>query len=109
MDKREKELLRDHYTGQLEMLAEKARGLKESSRPVAPDDALGRLTRLDAIQAGEIQASALRQAQAQQAGIEHALRQMDDPDFGLCVECGNPIPQARLLAVPGSRHCVNCA
>ena len=26
----------------------------------------------------------------------------------LCDECGNPIPEARRLAVPGIQHCVSC-
>lgn len=27
----------------------------------------------------------------------------------LCQTCGEPIPKKRLEAVPGTRHCVNCA
>ncbi len=76
---------------------------------MAPDDALGRLTRMDAIQDQEMTRNALRQAERELAGLERALRQLDDPDFGLCEGCDAPIPMGRLLALPGATHCVNCA
>ncbi|MBW1682792.1 MAG: TraR/DksA family transcriptional regulator [Deltaproteobacteria bacterium] len=31
-----------------------------------------------------------------------------DEDFGICEECGEPIPPARLLIVPDSTLCVTC-
>ncbi|MCP4715287.1 MAG: hypothetical protein GY868_09235, partial [Deltaproteobacteria bacterium] len=34
---------------------------------------------------------------------------IDDPDFGLCAECGEPIPFKRLMIMPGSTLCVGCA
>ncbi|QYN44558.1 MULTISPECIES: DksA/TraR family C4-type zinc finger protein [unclassified Gilliamella] len=42
--------------------------------------------------------------------IENARRQLkqgaQSADF--CVECGDPIPQARKLALPGVQYCLNC-
>lgn len=41
--------------------------------------------------------------------VEATLRRMDDdPDFGLCVECGEPIPFKRLRATPTAVRCVDC-
>ncbi len=40
--------------------------------------------------------------------LEAAERRIDDPDFGLCGECGGPIPEARLVAQPGASRCVAC-
>jgi len=37
------------------------------------------------------------------------LRMINDPDFGLCRECEEPIPFARLMIVPESDLCVQCA
>ncbi|MBW1833433.1 MAG: TraR/DksA C4-type zinc finger protein [Deltaproteobacteria bacterium] len=34
---------------------------------------------------------------------------IDDPDFGLCCECEEPIPFARLMIMPESDLCVKCA
>jgi len=37
-----------------------------------------------------------------------ALERVDDGDYGLCTECGEPIPARRLLAVPDATTCVAC-
>ena len=108
MDPGEKTALREHFQALREELSRQLPSLKESAKPVAPDDALGRLTRLDAMQSQEIGKNALRQVTAQLANIDHALSRMDEPDFGLCAECAAPIPLGRLKAMPGARHCVKC-
>jgi RNA polymerase-binding transcription factor DksA len=41
--------------------------------------------------------------------IAQALRRIDEGTFGRCEECHNPIPKARLQALPYTRHCVECA
>src|SRR5436305_11415850 len=41
--------------------------------------------------------------------IREALERIRLGTFGRCEECGAPIPKARLLAVPYTRHCVECA
>jgi len=41
--------------------------------------------------------------------LERALTMIDDPDFGLCCECEEPIPFARLMIMPESDLCVKCA
>ncbi len=48
-----------------------------AAKPVPPDDALGRLTRLDAIQSQVISRNTLRQVQAQLAKLEFALSRVD--------------------------------
>jgi DnaK suppressor protein len=37
-----------------------------------------------------------------------ALERVDDGDYGVCSECGAPIPARRLLAVPDATTCVEC-
>jgi RNA polymerase-binding transcription factor DksA len=38
--------------------------------------------------------------------IDDALRRIDDGSYGICEECGKPIDEARLEAVPWARYCV---
>jgi len=45
---------------------------------------------------------------AQLAQIEQALRRLEEGTFGLCVECGKPIPQKRLQLLPFATHCIRC-
>jgi len=40
--------------------------------------------------------------------IEDALTRIRNEDFGICEECGQPISEARLQAVPWTRWCRNC-
>ena len=41
--------------------------------------------------------------------IRDALGRMDRGTFGQCEECHQPVPKARLQALPYTRHCVECA
>jgi DnaK suppressor protein len=81
----------------------------ELAQPVAPDDAIGRLTRMDAIGNKSINEAALREARNTLAKLERALKMIDQPGFGLCRECEEPIPVARLMIMPESDMCVECA
>jgi RNA polymerase-binding transcription factor DksA len=38
-----------------------------------------------------------------------ALQRIDDGSFGACTECGTPIYEERLKAIPYSALCVRCA
>jgi DnaK suppressor protein len=40
--------------------------------------------------------------------IEDALTRIRQEKFGICEECGQPISQARLEAVPWTRRCRDC-
>lgn len=40
--------------------------------------------------------------------IEEALNRMEDGEYGVCMECDEPISIKRLQAVPWARYCVRC-
>ncbi|MDJ0781369.1 MAG: TraR/DksA C4-type zinc finger protein [Desulfosarcinaceae bacterium] len=79
------------------------------AEPVSPDNAIGRLTRMEAINSRSINAAALRKAKQRHTRLTRALARIDDPDFGLCRECEEPIPHARLVVLPEAELCVACA
>lgn len=83
--------------------------LEEETEPVAPDVAIGRLSRMDSIEAREIKMATLRQAQGARSAIKRIIRQKDTPLFGVCIFCRQPIPVERLLAMPESNKCARCA
>jgi DnaK suppressor protein len=37
--------------------------------------------------------------------VQDALRRIEDGTYGKCVDCGRPIPEARLQAVPWTPYC----
>jgi RNA polymerase-binding transcription factor len=41
--------------------------------------------------------------------VERALYRMEEGTYGICRECGNPIDDARLKAIPWTRLCIDCA
>lgn len=70
---------------------------------------VGRLSRMDAMQLQQMALAADRQRQVQVNRIQRALKQIDDGEFGYCLECGNEIPEGRLQADPAAHLCVTCA
>jgi DnaK suppressor protein len=40
--------------------------------------------------------------------IGAALKRIDDGDFGICLECEEPISPKRLAAVPWAAYCLHC-
>ncbi|HKI81970.1 MAG TPA: TraR/DksA family transcriptional regulator [Pseudodesulfovibrio sp.] len=84
--------------------------LKEQVKPVAPDNAIGRVSRMDNIVNQSVAEAQLSKAKVRLARLEDALKRVDeDEDFGLCLDCGDPIPMARLKAMPETSLCVECA
>ncbi len=109
MEQEEKEKLRSHILEQIEVLKQDITAFKASSQPVSPDNAIGRLTRMEAMNSQSINEASLRKARINLAGMERALNLIDDEDFGICAECGEAIPFKRLMIVPETRMCVACA
>ncbi len=54
---------------------------------------------LDALDAG---------IRAEMSQIERTLERIDAGDYGICIDCGEKIPEKRLLAVPEAIRCVFC-
>lgn len=56
------------------------------------------------------QVSALhRQAEEDLAATDDALARLDDHDYGMCAGCTKPIGVERLVVLPASTLCVDCA
>ena len=82
---------------------------REMSQPVAPDDAIGRISRMDAINNKSVTEASLRQAEEKLRNLKRVLSQVGTREFGICVKCAKPIKEARILYRPESLSCVNCA
>jgi DnaK suppressor protein len=82
---------------------------QEITKPIAPDVAIGRISRMDAINNKSVTEAALRQAEEKLRNLQKVLSKIDDKDFGICLKCHKPIPLGRILIRPESLDCVNCA
>ncbi len=83
--------------------------LEDMTQPVVPENSLGRISRMDAINNKSVMEASLRNNQRRLGKLKAALQKIDSEDFGLCFDCKNPIPEARILFMPESNQCVRCA
>ncbi len=82
---------------------------REMTKPIAPDCAIGRVSRMDAINNKSVTEASLRQAEHKLLSLNRVLSMYGTDDFGKCVKCKTQIPIARVLFRPESLYCVNCA
>jgi RNA polymerase-binding transcription factor len=82
---------------------------KELTKPIAPENAIGRISRMDAINNKTVNEAALRKAEQKLTNLKVALSNINDPDFGICFKCNSQIPIGRILLLPHTRYCVHCA
>ena len=83
--------------------------LEDATKPIAPENSLGRISRMDAINNKSVAEAALRSSRKKLNKLRLALTKIDEPGFGTCKLCKGPIPQARLVFMPESTRCVRCA
>ena len=82
---------------------------KEMAQPMAPDVAIGRVSRMDAINNRSVVEAALRKAEEKLKNLEFVFSKIDSDDFGVCLNCENEIPLGRILIRPESLLCIHCA
>ena len=71
--------------------------------------AVGRLSRMDAMQQQAMAEAQERTRQLDLQRIEQAYRRIRDEDYGYCMECDEEIPDGRLAIDPMAERCVKCA
>ena len=83
--------------------------LEELTKPIAPENSIGRVSRMDAINNKSINEATLAQTRTKLDKLQYALDKCSEPEFGSCKRCGQAIPMGRLLLMPESLFCVQCA
>ena len=109
MTKKETEEIAVIISEQILKTEKKVADYKELNQPIAPDCAIGRISRMDAINNKSVTEAALRQAEKKLEGLIYMQKTLGNKDFGLCQRCKQAIPVPRLLFMPQSRFCVNCS
>lgn len=71
--------------------------------------AVGRLSRMDAMQAQAMSLNARQRRESTLKAIERALLRLRDDEFGDCMDCDEPIAHARLQFDPTATLCISCA
>lgn len=109
MTKEEQHAFRAPLETLIEDLEAQLKVADSSDDSIAPDNAIGRLTRMEAIQAKSMSAAARREKQRRLYRARRALERIDKGTYGTCVECGQEIPEGRLDIMPEAPYCVRCA
>lgn len=101
--------LRERITGDLESLDKELKALELQLKPIAPDCSLGDLLRSEMMHDQEVLNGAYIEAKKRYNRLLYAKEHLDDEQYGVCIECDEPIAFRRLLLMPESRYCVSCA
>ena len=85
--------------------------MEEVTQPIVPENSLGRITRMDAINTKSLNEATLRQSKIKLGQLEYTLKRIEskDPKFGYCSNCEDPIPLPRIMLMPESDKCIKCA
>jgi len=105
----DRQLLRLKIESSIEQIKEDIEDLKILTAPIAPENAIGRLSRMDAINNKSINEAALRKSKEKLQKLKYALSRIEDENFGMCDRCAKPIQPMRIMLMPESNYCVSCA
>ena len=109
MNERERAELKQKIIEEISTQKHLIESFTETSKPVAPDNAIGRLTRMEAISSQGISEASLNSSKVKLEQLEKALEKIDLPEFGICIRCANSISEGRIMLMPESTVCVTCA
>ncbi len=78
--------------------------------PVELDQqAVGRLSRMDALQVQAMALETSRRRGVELRRIASALARIDEGEYGYCLECGEEISVRRVELTPAAPLCIGCA
>lgn len=105
----DKEAIRKKIEAEIVKVQKDIEDLADQTKPVGPENAIGRVSRMDAINNKGVIEASLHQAKETLAKLESALAKVNETDFGICTGCQQPIPPGRLMLMPHATRCVKCS
>jgi DnaK suppressor protein len=109
MDKAQLKALQEKLENEIKSTQEKINKYSELCKPIAPENSIGRISRMDAINNKSVVEAALRVAIDKMQQLKEMQNKIKDADFGICNKCKQAIPFGRLIIQPYSKFCVICA
>ena len=102
--------MRDRLLKLREELESVAETGNESAAVVELDQTkIGRLSRMDAMQAQAMAKASGHRREAMLRNIEAALQRIDAGSYGICFDCDETINPKRLEFDPTASRCIDCA
>ena len=109
MEANERKQLKDRITVLISEGEHEIQMLEEHVQPISPENSLGRISRMDAINNKGVAEASMRNKKKKLTKLKMALGHIDDEGFGICEDCKRGIQAARLMYMPESTKCVRCA
>ncbi len=109
MDAINKKELKKKITELIEKSKMEIIDLKDMSAPISPENSIGRVSRMDAINNKSVMEAALNNKKEKLSKLQLALGKIDTPGYGKCAMCNHPIQISRLIYMPESTRCIRCA
>ena len=105
---------KEYFREKLIKLREELQKIEESGNEAAKivvldQSSVGRLSRMDAMQAQAMSRESNRRREIKMKRIESALQRIDKDEFGYCMRCEEDIDPKRLEFDPSALLCIECA
>jgi len=91
-----------------ELAADNALGQSAQKTVELDQQSVERLSRMDALQSQAMAQAQQRRRDVLKGSLQAALQRLLEEEFGYCLECGDEIAEARLLANPAVLKCMSC-
>jgi len=109
MTKEDRAALKDKIIAEIAKVEADIIELKKMVQPITPENSIGRISRMDAINNKSVADAAMRNKNAKLTKLKVTVVNVDEEGFGSCALCNKPIQPMRLMFMPESTKCVRCA
>ena len=105
---------KEHFRNKLLKLRKELQLIEKSGNDAAKiveldQSSVGRLSRMDAMQAHAMSKESNRRREIKMKRIESALQRIENDEFGYCLSCEEEIAPKRLEFDPSALLCIECA
>ena len=104
----EKQELKTSIEKEITLLSAEIEKLQQSLKPIKKDCSLDSIDHKMLKQDQNINIQRFEEAKKRLNRLKHAYLKVDTDEYGICKECEEDIPFARLKLIPESEYCVAC-
>ncbi len=109
MTQEEKDEIKKLVLEEIESIQKTIVELEELTKPDPQQDANDWFTSKESTISKDINEKALVKNRIKFTQLHQTLIRIDSPQFGICIQCKQPIPFVRIEAMPETERCVQCA
>ena len=110
MNKEELEEIKNKIDTEINNTKISIKSYKNLTKPISPENSIGRVSRMDAINNKSVIEEVLRKTEDKLTELIQTKYQIEKgEDFGKCIKCKKAINIKRLLIMPYVKKCIQCA